>query len=388
MSKIVCDVCGTSYPAASSNCPICGSVHAVGRSSSGNTVAENKTGSTYQAVRGGRFSTANVQRRNKASSAPVKITNSKSSKNANTGKAAQPTKRVQPAKNTKPVRSTQPARPTTANKKVKKENDRITTGLTITAVILVLLIIAVVVYIGLRFFGSGLFGDTTKKPGTSQTPQNSQSAQDPQNQLPQQTQGQQNPGSVEVPCAGLTLDVDSIVLDEIGVSRMIYVSASPADTTDPVSFVSSDESVVVVSADGKVTAVGPGEAEIKVTCGAFTKTCYVACTDATEESTVETTEETKADEQFMLNRADITFSKPGESWLLYSGNIAKNQIVWTTDDANIASIEAGKVVAEGSGTTTVYGEYNGEKVSCIIRCNFSSSSQGVTGNGGGITEDG
>lgn len=387
MSKIVCDVCGTSYPEASSNCPICGSMHAVGRSSSGSTGADNKTSSTYTAVRGGRFSTANVQRRNKASNVPTKkVTTTKSAKTgstAKTTKATQPAKHVQPAK---PVNSSKRTKQTTANKKVKRENDKVTTGLTITAVILVLLIIAVVVYIGLRFFGSGLFGDMgNKKPGTSQTPQDSQN---PQVQLPQQTQGQQNPEFVEIPCASLSLDVDSMVLDEIGTSRMLYATPSPADTTSPITYTSSNEDVVIVSADGKVTAVGPGEAEITVSCGAFSKVCYVACTAVSSDETTEATEETQADEQFMLNRSDITFSKHGESWLLYSGNIAKNQITWTTDDASVASIEGGKVVAEGSGTTTVYGEYAGQKVSCIIRCNFSSGNQGVSGNGGGITEDG
>ena len=384
MSKIVCDVCGTSYPEASSNCPICGSMHAVGRSSSGSTGADNKAGSTYTPVKGGRFSTANVQRRNKASNVPTKkVTTAKNTKTgsaAKTTKAAQPAKRVQPAQ---PVKYSKNTKQTTANKKVKKENDKVTTGLTITAIILVFLIIAVMVYIGLRFFGSGLFGDGgNEKPGTSQN------QQPPQAQLPQETQEQQNPEFVEIPCASLSLDVDSMVLDEIGSSRMLYATPSPADTTSPITYTSSNEDVVIVSADGKVTAVGPGEAEITVSCGAFSKVCYVACTAVSSDETTEATEETKAEEQFMLNRSDITFSKPGESWLLYSGNIAKNQITWTTDDASIASIEGGKVVAEGSGTTTVYGEYAGQKVSCIIRCNFSSNNQGVSGNGGGITEDG
>ena len=91
----------------------------------------------------------------------------------------------------------------------------------------------------------------------------------------------------------------------------------------------------------------------------------------------------------MLNRSDITFSKKGESWQIYSGDIGKTEITWSSDDETVATIENGKVVAVGSGMTNVHAEYNGTKVSCIIRCNFSddSSNQGVTGNGGGISED-
>ena len=45
------------------------------------------------------------------------------------------------------------------------------------------------------------------------------------------------------------------------------------------------------------------------------------------------------------------------------------------------------VVAVGPGTTEVYAEYEGVKISCVIRCNFQESS-GVSGNGGGVSEDG
>ena len=91
----------------------------------------------------------------------------------------------------------------------------------------------------------------------------------------------------------------------------------------------------------------------------------------------------------MLNRSDITFSKQGESWVVYSGKIAKTDIIWSTDNSNVATIDNGKVVAVGGGTTKIHAEYNGTKVSCIIRCNFTSGSenQGVSGNGG-VSEDG
>ena len=37
--------------------------------------------------------------------------------------------------------------------------------------------------------------------------------------------------------------------------------------------------------------------------------------------------------------------------------------------------------------TEVHAEYNGTKVTCIIRCNFKAST-GVSGSGGGVSEDG
>jgi hypothetical protein len=68
----------------------------------------------------------------------------------------------------------------------------------------------------------------------------------------------------------------------------LQVTASPADTTDVVSYVSSDESVVTVSDAGLVTAVGYGEAEITVTCGDFTKKVSVSFQEQTEPDPSET----------------------------------------------------------------------------------------------------
>ena len=61
MSKIICDICGTSYPESSTQCPICGCV----RPAEAVSVEESdeKTGG-YTYVKGGRFSKSNVKKRN------------------------------------------------------------------------------------------------------------------------------------------------------------------------------------------------------------------------------------------------------------------------------------------------------------------------------------
>ena len=75
--------------------------------------------------------------------------------------------------------------------------------------------------------------------------------------------------------------------------------------------------------------------------------------------------------ELKLNRSDITFSSKGEAWPLYNGEIPLTDITWSVGNENVATIKNGTVRAVGPGTTTVYAEYNGQKVSCIIRCNFS-----------------
>ena len=61
MDKIICDVCGTSYAENTSQCPICG----LARPSKPKAApsAESDSGS-YTYVKGGRFSSGNVRKRN------------------------------------------------------------------------------------------------------------------------------------------------------------------------------------------------------------------------------------------------------------------------------------------------------------------------------------
>ncbi len=62
MSKIICDICGTSYADTATQCPICGCVRPVQVQS----VPEEETTSSYTYVKGGRFSKGNVKKRTTA----------------------------------------------------------------------------------------------------------------------------------------------------------------------------------------------------------------------------------------------------------------------------------------------------------------------------------
>ena len=65
MNKVICDICGTAYPETASQCPICG--HA--RSADQKIITDSADGELAAGrthVRGGRFSKANVRKRNRA----------------------------------------------------------------------------------------------------------------------------------------------------------------------------------------------------------------------------------------------------------------------------------------------------------------------------------
>ena len=64
MSKVICDVCGTTYPETAAVCPICGCA----KNTTDQTVADstqNPEVAAYTPVKGGRFSKSNVRKRNK-----------------------------------------------------------------------------------------------------------------------------------------------------------------------------------------------------------------------------------------------------------------------------------------------------------------------------------
>lgn len=337
MNKIICDVCGTAYQETATQCPICGCVRTTQVEDMITDNASATSASTYTYVKGGRFSKANVKKRNRANQTK------------------------------EPASAAAKAAPQQAKPKKKKSN----VGLVITAIVLLLAIVAVVIYLAVKMFWPALpeQNDSTVPPVAEQT---------------ETTDG-------TVLCEGLMLDVDEVRFEDIGSARMIYATPYPIDTTDILEFSSSDTSVATVTDTGKVESVGPGETVITVTCGNQSATCIVFCEveepteEPTEETTEEPTEETTVavNVDFRLNREDITFSFKGEEWLLYSGELKAEDITWTSDNEAVAVITNGTVKAVGVGNTTVHGEYNGVKVSCIIRCSFSSSDyQGVGGHGG------
>lgn len=318
MSKIICDVCGTSYPETATQCPICGCVRPVDTVTvnTENVAEEMSPRGTYTYVKGGRFSKANVKKRN--STNHVFTTGSNSEKET-------------------PVE--------------KSKGDK---GFTVTICVLLFAIIAVVIYIVLHFFAPSLGTTESSDPLASSTTETT--TEEPTEEI--------------IPCADIIVSNTVVELDKAGAAHLLNVTTDPVDTTDEVMFVSSDETVATVTPDGKIVAVGPGQAVITVSCGEAEAECRVVCTFETipDESTDPSTEPTVSADDFKLNREDFTMGKKGETWLLYNGEIPVKQIVWTSDNEKVVTIKDGVVTAVGSGFTTVHGEYNGKKVSCIVRC--------------------
>ena len=87
--------------------------------------------------------------------------------------------------------------------------------------------------------------------------------------------------NVLAPATGVTLNQNTLTLDLSGTkSQVLTAQTQPANTTDPISWSSTDNSVAAVDTNGNVTALKIGNAQIKVTAGNFSAVCdvTVVCT--------------------------------------------------------------------------------------------------------------
>lgn len=235
MSKIVCDVCGTSFADSATQCPICGcAVSAENVIINAPTTDEDPGHGSYTYVKGGRFSKSNVKKRNSGKHVAL-------NEHKNDEKPEKPEK--------------------------KKSNK----GLAIACIALFLAIVAVVLY----FF---IFVMNDRKPADDKNTTPSTTNQPDEDPV-------DDPVDEEIPCEEITLSAITLELTEAGQVAKLDVTVGPEDCTQKPNFMSDNEAVATVDAEGNITAVAPGNAVITVTCGEFSALCEVSCTfEATEET--------------------------------------------------------------------------------------------------------
>ena len=155
-----------------------------------------------------------------------------------------------------------------------------------------------------------------------------------------------------VSVTGVALDDESKAITlENGQSATLKVTVEPDDASDKgVTFMSSDEKVATVSADGVVQAVGEGTATVTVTTkdGGKTATSEITVVPATVAVTGITIDENSQEVTLEVGEtAVIEFTITPED--------ATNQTVeWTSSDETVATVDGtGTVTALKPGGTTI-----------------------------------
>ncbi len=361
MDKIICDICGTAYPESMSNCPVCGC--------SRDFVLDEFDDA---------FLTADTI----------------------SGAGAPPRKKTREIFDYDEVNQEEEPELPSDEYDFDDEDDyeqepRSNTALVVILLILIVLLLVVSGYFFVRYF----LPNMTEKPAET-TPIVTT--------LPEVTETETT-GEPTIPCTDIVLPGGKVELGKGGMWLM-NVQVYPDNTTDTLSFVSYDENVVTVTQDGTVTAVGEGQTTIAVTCGIRQILCNVVVdyslegesdsdgelpglevkdgesedptgtgetesTEASEETQPEetaATEETRSPELTLkLKKTDITiFARYDSAELVLDCDIKPEEIYWFTMDSTVAIVNNGVVTSTGSGITRIYGEYEGQRVECIVRCSF------------------
>ena len=161
---------------------------------------------------------------------------------------------------------------------------------------------------------------------------------------------------------------------------LLHVVVMPEDTTDEVTYLSEDETIVTVNADGRLTAVGEGTTNIVVTCGSQQIKCPVtvayAPTTEPETTAAPTEEETEPETEpsnttLKLKKTDIQFGRLGVyTTLELDCDLDPNEVEWFTSNSSVALVRNGVVTAMGPGIAKITAKYDGQEVTCIVRCKF------------------
>lgn len=362
MSKIICDICGTTYPDTAEQCPICGCTRDSAAALLGDDFLQEEIPDDDKG-KGGRFTAKKKKEIFDYDEVNADKVDAEDEQNPY------------------------------EEEDEYEEAPKTSVGWVIVLTILIVALLGAAGFIFMRFILPNLRGEEPA-PAVESTVQTTEA-----------------PFVLDIPCQDLIMTSGKVAeLNGEGQYFMLHVIASPADTTDPIVYESSDTGIVTVTEDGKLTAVSEGEATIYITCGDFQLTCDVVCrfveetlppvteatipaeteaeetvdgtTGETADETVEGTEaeneETeeakptdpnKADVILKLKKTDISLAVFYQFTLELDCDLKPEDVEWRSEHSHIATVdEKGVVTAKKTGTTAVIAKYGDQEVQCIIRC--------------------
>ena len=379
MSKMVCEICGTTYDDASGVCPVCGW-------NSGNTLdaADN-----MDDVLNDDFQLDDLDE--VISDVPPQKGKAVFDYDAVNPRRRQPAAPATPPTSPKPARPAKPARPVQPAPVEEEEEEEEESGsnkfLVIILVVLILALLAVSGYIAYtKLWKPDRVGSDVNKPQETVATEPVDYS-DPVSTEPQVTETTEETEPT-IPCTELSLVASMDKLTTPGQYWRLMVKYAPDNTTDTVTYTSGDESVVTVDEYGRVTAVGEGETVIVIQCGDKRIETPAVVSYAAEETTETTasapaegtsgtgtssgtTVATPSSGVLKLKKTDITFSRQGVYITLELENgISADSVKWSTSDSGVANVYNGQVTAIGRGVCVVRAEYNGQVAECVVRCKF------------------
>lgn len=364
MSKIICDVCGSAYADTADQCPICGTA----KRDTNATKPEAQSESGYNYVKGGRFSHANVRKHNSGR----ELTRMNAEKHEQP-KSNMPPLPVNPEpvkqEKPKPQKAAKPAKPKDDMKPTREEifepqdaQDKAGRITNIILVVIVLILLALVVFAGIYIVRNyeTLF---------------------PNLNTPTEPQGtQETIGDGQIHCSAIKVP-DISVLESSGGPVDLGIVIVPDNTTDKVKYSFDKEGIVEVNKNGQFTVQSTGRVVITITCGDQIAELVLDCvlvdpTDPSDPSAPSQPVTPPVLEGKLLfvdargkETHDVTFSKYGEEYQLYKGEIDASYVTFTSSDPTVVTVDAtGKIKIVGKGNAVITAQYGDQKIQCDVHC--------------------
>ena len=373
MNKIICDICGTTYPDTADCCPICGYSNGEPEDLSGADIS-------YEELQPDTEETA---------AKPVSTSRKKEIFDYD---------EVNTVKD-----SDDDEEDDDYDEEESEEAPRQNTFVIILLTVLIVVLLGVAGFNFVRYFLPNMGEETEPTTMATQAEETTDPTTEP-----------------TVPCQQMGMLSAAVAeLNAEGQQFLLHMKAFPENTTDRIIYTSADESIATVTEDGKITAVSEGETKIYISCGKVSMDCPVIVkfveetvpptTEQTlpaesvaEETTADdTASETVADEEntdetapaettdaetdekpaenkdnanlkdvtLKLKKSDIQLGVYYTFQLVLDCDLEPDEVTWSSEHPHIAKVdEQGNVTAMKSGTTAVTAKYGDQEVQCMIRC--------------------
>ena len=162
----------------------------------------------------------------------------------------------------------------------------------------------------------------------------------------------------EVACTSISLNKSSLKFSALLSSQSINAVVEPSNTTDIISWRSSNTSVATVNQAGVVTSVGDGSCVITATCGNSSAACNI------------TVAEVRPCTNLTLGKSSIKFTALNKtSTLTYTitPNNTTDTIKWTSSNTSVATVNSsGVVTSKAAGTATITATCGSTFATCAV----------------------
>lgn len=358
MSKIICDICGTSYPETADCCPICGSTRELSEEMLGEDLLDESI-----------VTRSNMFTAKKKEIFDFDEVNAESEEEDYEDEEEED-----------------------YDEEEEEEAPRHNTVLVVLLTILIAGLLVVAGFVFVRYFLPNMGGEKEMPVQTTAAVE----------ALPEVTT------EPTISCETLIISSGNVAeLNEEGQHFLLHVKPMPENTTDKILYTSADESIATVTEDGRITAVSEGETKIYISCGMVSMECPVViryveetvpptteavvdeATVPAEENTVPVVEavdpeetqapavttapaipmETKPGITLKLKKTDIRLGVYYQFTLELDCGLEQNEVQWSSEHPHIAKVdENGVVTAVKSGTTAITATYGDQTVTCMVRC--------------------